>query len=341
MPAYTAGSTEVAQLRTLLERRPTIAIVTHHNPDGDAVGSSLGLAHVLRAMGHTVQVVFPNRPPAHLQWMPGMDTALCHDEDRAPTAKLVANSDLVMVLDLNRSDRVGGLEQAVKDARMKVLIDHHRDPEDMAQVMFSRPEVCATCELIYDIVLALDADTHLDRAAATCLYTGIVTDTGSFRFPSTSPHTMRVAAALMERGIDHAAVHGAVHDAHSFDRMRLLGYALQEKMQLLPGVPGAIIGLAQQELERFHFRPGDTEGFVNQPLSIAGMRLSVLAIERNNEVKLSFRSKGPLPVDQFARIHFDGGGHANAAGGRSTEPLDAVLAKLQQLLPPFIQAHPA
>lgn len=341
MPTYTADSPPVHQLKALLAKKPRITITTHHNPDGDAAGSSLGLARILRSMGHTVQVVFPNRPPGGLDWMSGMADAILYEEDKERGASMVSGCELLFVLDLNRTDRVGGLEDALKAAPVKVIIDHHLDPEPFAQVVFSEPSVCATCELVYDIALALGAEGHIDREAATCLYTGLLTDTGSFRFPSTTGHTMRVAGALMEKGVDHAAIHSAIHDSHSADRMRLLGFALHEKMELLPGLPAAIIGLSKQELDRFHHQPGDTEGFVNQPLAIAGMRLSVLALERGKEVKLSFRSKGALPVDRFAREHFDGGGHANAAGGRSTDPLPEVLARLHRLLPSFIQAHPA
>ena len=338
MAAFTPDDPTIRALEELLARRPKITIITHHNPDGDALGSSLGFAHILRAMGHSVQVVLPNRPPPFLWWMPGYDEVIDHATAPGPSVDAVAGSELLFVLDLNRSDRVAGLEDALLAAPVKVMIDHHRDPQDMAPIMFSVPEVCATAELIYDITTALGAWDLIGVEAATCLYVGLLTDSGSFRFSSTTPHTMRVAAALMEKGVDHATVHDTIHDTNSVERMRLMGFVLQKKMEILDGMGAAIIGLTRDELQRAGYRPGDTEGFVNLPLSIHGIRLSVLAIERGDEVKLSFRSKGELRVDHFARENFDGGGHANAAGGRSTEPIATVIEQLRARIPAFIQS---
>ncbi|MCW5897978.1 MAG: bifunctional oligoribonuclease/PAP phosphatase NrnA [Flavobacteriales bacterium] len=341
MSAHYASPERVAPLRELLAVPRRIAITTHYNPDGDAMGSSLGLAGVLKAMGHTVHVVPPNTPPPNLHWLPGHADILPHDKMPAQALQAMADAEIVFALDFNRTDRVHELEAALKAAPLKVLIDHHRDPEDFAQLTFSDHDVCSTCEMVYDIVEALGAASSIDRDAATCLLTGIITDTGSFRYPSTTPHTLRVAAALMEHGISTETIHHAVMDDNSEERMRLLGFTLHERLTVLPELGTAIIRLSVDDLQRFNYKPGDTEGFVNQGLAIQGVRLAAFFLERPNEVKLSLRSKGALPVDQLARAHFAGGGHRNASGGRGTDGLDNMVKRFMQVLPDFIAQHPA
>ncbi len=341
MPAHYASPERIAPLRELLATTRRIAITTHFNPDGDAMGSSLGLAHVLRAMGHQVKVVPPNTPPPNLHWLPGHADIIPFDHRPDDATKAMADAEVVFALDFNRTDRVHDLEPALKAAPFKVLIDHHRDPEDFAQLTYSDHSVCATCEMVFDILVALGADGHIGRDAATCLLTGLITDTGSFRYPSTTPHTLRVAAALMEHGVKAGTVHDAVMDDNSVDRMRLLGFTLHERLTVLPDLGTAVIQLSVEDLKRFNYKPGDTEGFVNQGLAIEGIRLAAFFLERPDQVKLSLRSKGALPVDQLARAHFEGGGHANAAGGRGTDGLENMVARFMEVLPEFVRKHPA
>ena len=331
---------QLEKLRELLAQPKRLGIVSHYNPDGDAIGSSVGLMHILRGAGHAVKVVLPNTPADFLDWMPGRAEALCFD--RSPDASLstIRTSDIVLCLDFNQLDRIGGLEEAVRGAKTKVLIDHHQQPGEFAAVMFSDVTASSTCQMVYDIAVALGFEDHIGLEAATCLYTGMVTDSGSFRFRSTTPHTMRVAADLMERGVAIDVIHGAIADTNSADRLRLLGFTLHERMTVLPDLRTTVIGLNKDDLKRFNFKTGDTEGFVNYGLSIKGMRLAAFFVERPDVVKISLRSKGDLPVDRFLKEHFEGGGHANAAGGQSKESLEASVQKFMSLLPAFLAAHP-
>ncbi|HPF91060.1 MAG TPA: bifunctional oligoribonuclease/PAP phosphatase NrnA [Flavobacteriales bacterium] len=332
---------QLAILRDLLEKPRRVAVVSHHNPDGDAVGSTLGLVQLLKANGHHARVVLPNTPADFLDWLPGRGEVLCLD--RSPDAALstIRTSDLVVCADFNRLDRIGGLEEAVRGVRTRVLIDHHQDPEAMAEATFSDTSASSTCQMVVDLALAMGWDACINSDVATCLYTGMVTDSGSFRFRSTTPHTMRTAALLLERGVDLDQVHNAISDTNSADRLRLLGFTLQERMTVMPEHRTVIIGLGQDDLKRFNFKPGDTEGFVNYGLSIKGMRLAAFFMEHPDLVKISLRSKGDLPVDRFLKEHFNGGGHQNAAGGKSTLSLEATVGRFMSLLPAFLQAHPA
>lgn len=337
----TPDDPRVRQLAHLLEGRPRCTIIAHFNPDGDAMGSSLGLAHVLRALGHEVRVVMPNAPPATMRWLPGAEEVVTGDAHAEEADALVRGADLLFCLDFNRPDRVHTLEQALLAAPRRVMIDHHRDPAQFAEPLFSEPTSPATCEMVFDIVRALGHEERIGTDAATCLYTGLVTDTGSFRFASTTAHTLQVAASLVERGAVPHHIVSAVMDDFSADRMRLLGFMLSQRMTVLQALGAVVIALGEEDLKRFNSQPGDTEGFVNQGLSIRGIRLSAFFMERNNEVKVSVRSKGDLPVDGLLRDHFAGGGHMNAAGGRTDEALPDAVARFVSLLPDLLLRHPA
>lgn len=330
----------IKALASLLERPRSISIISHMNPDPDALGSSLGLAGVLRKAGHQVQVVMPNTPSGDMHWMPGSAGILCHDRDRVGSEKALRECELLFCLDFNRPDRVGEAEGALRAAPLRVLIDHHRDPDAFTSITFSDTNAPATAQMIVDIVCALGHEAHIDNDAATNLYTGILTDTGSFRFSSTTPHTLRVGAKLMELGAVPERIHSALSDNNTVDRLRLLGFALSERLVVYPELKAAVISLSASDLARFNFRPGDTEGLVNYGLSISGMRLAALVIERPEQVRLSLRTKGKLPVNLFLGEHFNGGGHANASGGHMKGPLQVVLDKLMQELPAFIARYP-
>ena len=327
-------------LRSLLATPKRIAIVSHFNPDGDAIGSSLGLMHVLRALGHTAKVVLPNTPGSFLDGMPGRKEVLCFDKSPDASLSTIRTCDILFCLDFNKLDRIGGLEEAAKLVGTKVLIDHHQEPDVFTPVMFSDTGSSSTCQMVYDIIHALGHTALIDSDAATCLYTGMVTDSGSFRFRSTTPHTMRVAADLMERGVDIDKVHSSISDTNTVERLKLLGFMLSQRMEVLTAMRTAVIALSMEELKQHNFRSGDTEGFVNYGLSIQGVRLAAFFVERPDLVKVSLRSKGDLPVDQFLKEHFNGGGHANAAGGHTKEPLDAAVQRFITLLPGFLNAHP-
>ncbi|MCI1753906.1 MAG: DHH family phosphoesterase [Flavobacteriales bacterium] len=335
-----APAAQVAALAELLRTPRRIALVTHFNPDGDAIGSTTALAAVLKAEGHVAQVVLPNPAARNLHWIPGYSQAINHINSAQQCAEAIASADLLFCLDFNRQDRVEGLEAAVRAHPLKVLIDHHRGPEDFARVAFSDITASSTCQMVHDVVNALGMARSIGPDAANSMYAGLMTDSGSFRFPSTSPHTLRVAADLLERGAKPDAIFAAIMDDNSLERLRLIGFALSEKLEMMPGNEATVIALSKEEHERFHYTPGDTEGLVNYGLGIRGVRLSVFLAERNGIVKLSLRSKGNLPVNEFLGAHFEGGGHANAAGGKSTLPLAEATAKLKAELPAFLAKHP-
>lgn len=340
MPHTAVSPSAVTALAGLLATPGRIAIITHFNPDGDAMGSSLGLAHVLAKAGHQVSVVLPNDPPANLRWMPGAAQAVAHDKAKEAAEQALLTADVLLCLDFNRPDRVHELESLVEKARVKVLIDHHRDPAAGFTVMFSDINASSTCQLVHDVVSALGLHALIDSDAATCLYAGIMTDSGSFRFPSTSPHTHRVAADLIERGAVPQAIHAAIMEENTVDRLRLTGFALSERLRVLENGTATAIALSKDDLERFHYIPGDTEGLVNFGLGVKGVRLSAFFAERRDTIKISLRSKGRLPVNEFLAAHFEGGGHANAAGGRFNGALAEAVLKFEQHLAAFLAAHP-
>ena len=341
MPFVHREHPELLRLQALLGGSRRCAIVTHYNPDGDAMGSSLGLARLLRLMGHSAQVVLPNAPPPFLRWMPGAEACISADAAAEKCRTAIAEAEIVFCLDFNRPDRVGVLEEPLRAARQRVLIDHHQRPDIDAVAAFCDTASCATSQMVVDIVEALGQAHLIDADTATCLYTGIMTDSGAFRFSSTTPHTLHVAALLMERGAIPDRIHSAVMDDHSEERMRLMGFMLAERMTVLPELGSVVFVLRTEDLKRFGFRPGDTDGFVNLGLSMRGIRLSAFFLERPDRVKISLRSKGALPVDRLLADHFNGGGHVNAAGGHCEGPIDACVQRFMDLLPAHIQAHPA
>lgn len=336
MHSLSAPLEQIGQLRALLASPKRCVIVTHYNPDGDAMGSALGLMHLLNALGHSAQVVLPNTPPGFLHWMPGYDTTLALDRDKTNAEVMVRDAEVLFCLDFNRTDRVGGLEDALKAALVKVLIDHHQEPEDFAMIAFSDTEASSTCQMVADIAEAMGVFDQVDKYSATCLYTGIVTDSGSFRYSSTTPHTMRVAADLIEKGVEVAVVHESILNDERASRLKLLGFALNERMEVLPELGTAIMHLTKDDLKRFDYQAGDTEGFVNYGLTIRGIRLAALFMERPDVVKVSLRSRGDLAVDRFLKEHFNGGGHRNAAGGNTKESLSQALARFKTLLPSLV-----
>lgn len=327
-------------LQELLKTPQKIAIVGHKNPDGDAIGSCLALSLFLQQFNHEVTVVVPNDFPDFLKWMPGAETILNFELNREKTATLLQQTNSIFTLDFNAFSRTGALASILEACDAKfVMIDHHQQPDDYATVTYSDVSMSSTCEMVFHTISALGGVESITKEIATNLYTGIMTDTGSFRFPATTATTHEVIAKLIEKGASNSEIHQKVYDANSPERMKLLGVALNN-MVLLPELNSAYITLTQKELERHHFKKGDTEGFVNYPLSIKGIIFSVIFIENAKEgiTKISFRSKGNFSVNEFARNHFNGGGHTNAAGGRSDQSIQHTVNKFISILPTYKEA---
>ena len=322
------------ELKRFLTKPRNIVIIGHRNPDGDAIGSTLALKHYLGKKGHQCAVVMPNNYPEFLHWLPGSEKTYRFDRQNSQSHKVINNSDLIFLLDFNALHRVGTdmqntLEKYPNDFAM---IDHHQQPDDV-KYMYSDVTICSTCQMVYQFI-DMNADLDLiDSNIATCLYTGIMTDTGSFRFRSTTSKTHRVIADLIDKGAENDRIHNNVYDANSYNRLLLLGRALSN-LQILPSYKTAYITLTDEEKNRFDFQKGDTEGVVNYALSLKGIIFAAIFIEDKEQeiIKISFRSKGDFSVNQFSRNHFSGGGHDNAAGGKSDESIEKTIIKFTNLL---------
>lgn len=325
------------KFKALLKKSTNIVIVTHFNPDGDAMGSSLALYNYLVKTGKNVSVITPNDYPDFLQWLPGNKKVVEYSSNPKKAAILIAKSDLIFTLDFNNYSRLEGLGDLLKESGApKILIDHHQQPDTYAKLMYHDVKACSTCELVYEFIVGLGGKSMIDREIASCLYTGIMTDTGSFRFDSVTPVTHHILAHLLETGIVPSDIHSAIYDTYSESRVRLLGYCLTEKMVVLPEYQTAYISLSEKELNRFQHKKGDTEGIVNYPFSIKGIRFCAFFSEGEGKIKISLRSKGRFDVNQFARKHFNGGGHINAAGGRgNVNNLDDTIKEFLALLPDY------
>lgn len=325
------------KFKALLKKSNNIVIVTHFNPDGDAMGSSLALYNYLLKTEKNVSVITPNDYPDFLQWLPGNKKVVEYSKHAKKAASLIAKCDLIFTLDFNNYSRLEGLGELLKDsAAAKILIDHHQQPDSYATLMYHDVKACSTCELVYEFIVGLGGKKMIDRDIASCIYTGIMTDTGSFRFDSVTPTTHHILAHLLETGITPSEIHSAIYDTYSESRVRLLGYCLTEKMVVLPEYETAYISLSEEELSRFQHKKGDTEGIVNYPFAIKGIRFCAFFSEGEGKIKISFRSKGKFDVNRFAREHFNGGGHINAAGGRSNvNNLQATIKEFLALLPDY------
>ncbi len=326
-------------LKTFLAVPRKIVVIGHRNPDGDAMGSTLALKHYLDKKGHKATVVVPNEYPDFLHWLPGSDTTYRFDWQNKQSKRVLNSSDIVFLLDFNALHRVGSdmqntLENYENDFAM---IDHHQQPDDVTY-MYSDTEICSTCQMVYQFIEMNNDLELIDVDIATCLYTGIMTDTGSFRFRSTTSKTHRIIADLIDKGAENDRIHNNVYDANSYNRLLLLGQALSN-LQILPSYKTAYITLTDEEKKRFDFQKGDTEGVVNYALSLKGIIFAAIFIEDKEQgiIKISFRSKGDFSVNQFARNHFEGGGHDNASGGKSDLSIAETVTKFTSLLPKYQQ----
>ncbi|GAA4389849.1 DHH family phosphoesterase [Hymenobacter koreensis] len=329
---------DVTALKELLQEPRHIFITTHHKPDADALGSSLGLAGYLRKKGHHVTVVTPSDYPDFLSWMPGNEDVIVYEPRRndRQVREIIGTAEVLFCLDFSSLGRIHELGEYVRQAPgKKVLVDHHEQPEPFADIAFSFPSAAATAELVFELIRDLGDQALIDPAIGECLYAGIMTDTGSFRHPSTSRNVHLIIAELLDAGIDLSSVHRRIYDSHSEERLRFLGFVLKDKLRVLREYNTAYIAITADELKQYHSKTGDTEGLVNFALSIEGIVFAAILIDRVQAVKISFRSVGSFSVSEFSRRHFNGGGHHNAAGGISHEPLETTVQKFLSLLPDY------
>lgn len=326
-------SKQLSNLASLLSQKAEILITTHYNPDGDALGSSLALSFYLQKKGFSVTVLVPNEYPGFLAWMPGSKQMVVYSRDKEQGDALVENADIIFCLDYNAFHRVNLFaDKLEKSKAKKVLIDHHLNPDPHFDYVFSVVQTSSTAELVYDLICALGDRDLIDKATADCLYVGIMTDTGSFSFANNFPHTYEVVADLVHKGVDAEQVHRLVYDTYPELRMRLLGYCLSERLTVLHEFATAYIVLTKEDMKKFKIRPGDTEGIVNYALSIKGISFAALFSEKDDRIRISFRSKGNFSVNDFARENFEGGGHRNAAGGDSYLKMPETLERFRLLI---------
>lgn len=308
-----------------------VFITTHHKPDGDAMGSTLGLMHVLLNFVPNVYVVTPTDYAESLFWLPGNDSVVNFEENESKALELLNKADLICCLDFNILSRINRLGEFIGEKETEILMmDHHQNPDTFYTHAFWDNEASSTCELVFEFARDNFGLEYISKDAVSCLYTGLMTDTGNFQYGNTRPQTHRVAAEMMEIGVDHVKTHERMYHVFSPSRSRLFGYCLYKKLEIIDECRTALIYLNRDELEEFSVVTGDTEGLVNFGLGIKGIVLSVLIVDRTERVKMSFRSKGSFKVNEFAGKYFSGGGHLNAAGGQSEDALDEVVAKFKR-----------
>ncbi|MFV5701802.1 DHH family phosphoesterase [Flavobacterium sp. XS2P12] len=325
---------DIQAIQLLLSTPKKIVIIPHRGPDGDAMGSTLGLYHFLLKNNHHPVVVSPNEFPEFLAWMPGSETVKIYEKDKVNCTKILEEAELIFTLDFNALHRTGEMENVL--AKLKtafIMIDHHQKPDDYATFTYSDTSYGSTCEMLYNFILFLGKKEDIDKTIGTCIYTGILTDSGSFRFPKTTGDTHRIVAELIDLGVENTEIPTLLFDNSSFGRLQLLGRALQN-MKVLTEHKTAYTILTQDELNSFDYVKGDTEGIVNYGLSIKGILFTAIFIENKEEkiIKISFRSQGDFDVNQFARDYFNGGGHRNAAGGKSEVSMDETIKKFEDLV---------
>ena len=325
---------DIQAIQLLLSTPKKITIIPHRGPDGDAMGSTLALYHFLLKNNHFPTVISPNDFPDFLAWMPGSETVKIYEKDKINCTKILEEAEVIFTLDFNALHRVGEMEQALEKLTAPfIMIDHHQKPDDYATYTYSDVNFGSTCEMIYNFILFLDKKQDLDKTIATCIYTGILTDSGSFRFPKTTGTTHRIVAQLIDLGVDNSLIPALLFDNSSYSRLQLLGCALQN-LKVMMDHKTSYTTLTQDELNSFDYIKGDTEGIVNYGLSIKGIVFTAIFIENKEEgiIKISFRSQGSFDVNQFARENFHGGGHSNAAGGKSEVSMEETISKFENLV---------
>ena len=322
------------KFKNLLSQKRNIVITTHRGPDGDAMGSSLALYNLLTNLGNDVSVITPNDYASFLHWLPGSEKVIEYDGNEILANRITNSAELIIMLDFNSKNRLDKYSDSVfsTDA-YKVLIDHHQDPDmKIADLIFSDPNSCSTAQLLYEVLDLMNLTVNINQDIAECLYTGIMTDTGSFKYNSTTSKTHNIIAILIDKGARSTMIHDLVYDNSSADRMKLLGYCINDKLLLYPENNSAIISLTNDELKRFNFKKGDTEGIINYALAIKDIIFAAFIVEREGVVKLSLRSKGDFKVNIIANKYFNGGGHTNAAGGISSVNVLETIKKVEEII---------
>ena len=321
------------EISKLFSSSENILIICHINPDGDSVGAQLALYHYFKSTGKNVSLLAPNNLQEFLKWMDGAEQINIFIKDRKKCRVLIDNADLIIMVDFNQANRLGEAEESVISSRAKkVVIDHHLNPENFADLIISDPTMCSTSELVHELICIVNGANFMNKSYAEALYVGIITDTGNFEHGSYSSRTFRIVAELLDSGIKKENIINLIYNNFSSDRLRLQGFALNQRMVVIPEFNTAYIYLSREDMKEYNHVKGDTEGFVNMPLSIKGICFSALFIEKDNFIKLSFRSKGQFPTNEFASQYFSGGGHLNASGGEYFDTLDNAIAYFLKVL---------
>jgi len=309
---------KIKLLKALISEKKNIVITVHRGPDGDAMGSALGLYNVLVQLGHIVTVITPNDYASFLYWLPGNEKVIVFTEEKEKAKQITTDTDLIFLLDFGQIGRLDDYGDIVQNSTAKkVMIDHHQEPDEhISDILFSDVTACSTAQIVFEIIKELGYKNLINKDVAECLYTGIMTDTGSFKYSSTTERTHHIIAELIGKGAENSKIHDLVYDNFSENRVKLLGYCLNQKLQIFKENKAAIISLNAEELKQFKFKKGDTEGIVNYALSIEDIIFAVFIAEKEGLVKLSLRSKGNFKVNEIAKKYFSGGGHKNAAGGK-------------------------
>ncbi len=337
----TISSHKITRLKEMLSGKPkSVLIVSHYNPDGDALGASIAWAKMLEGLGHRTMCVVPNKYPHFLDWIPGVERIRVYSRHADEVNEAAAKADIICCLDFNNPSRLEGLTAAIEanTHAKKMLIDHHlAPPEEYFDLTFSYTDASSTSYIVYKLIARFAGAHTIDRDMCTALYVGMMTDTGNFSFSFLTPDLYRVIASLVEKGIDIPYINFKVYNSYSEGRVRLLGYALGPKMDVFENGQAACISLTEKELRRFHFKQGDSEGFVNYPLSIETVKMSALLLENHKFIRVSLRSRGDVDVNAFARRYFEGGGHRNAAGGKSTDSMEETIARYKRAVKEFFR----
>lgn len=328
---------KIQQVKRLIEKHDRFVILTHTSPDGDAIGSSLGLFHFLNEIEKQVTLIVPNQYPEFLSWMEGAKDIVVYEDYKEFADTAIAEAEVIFFLDFNAIKRIETIEASVMNSKAKrVMVDHHPFPEDFCDVTISYPQICSTGELIFRLICRLGHFEDINHSAAEAIYVAMMTDTGAFTYNSESPEIYIIISELIKLGVQKEKVYQKVFHTNTVDRMKLMGYSISDKLAIYPEYELAVISLEKSELERFNAKKGDTEGFVNMPLSIIGIRYSVFFREDKDKIKISFRSKGNYPVNKIASEYFSGGGHANAAGGEFYGTMKEAIALLEKVMPHYV-----
>ncbi len=324
-------------LKEKLAQKQKIIVTTHYKPDGDAMGSSLGLYYWLSGQGHEVQIIVPSDYPSFLFWMPGQKNVIVYTEQVALSDQLIEDADMIFCLDFNALSRVHDMENPVRKSNaIKVMIDHHLSPEGFDDIRHWDSSAAATAQLVYDFIATqMDDRVSITADIATCLYTGIMTDTGSFRFQSTTAQVHLIAADLISLGAQNWKIHEQVFNSSTESRLKFLGFCLLNRLEVISEYNTALFAISKQDLKQFKITTGDTEGLVNYALSVSGIRLAALIIDRSEIIKLSLRSIGDFPCNEICSKYFNGGGHRNAAGGNSSQNLEDTIITFKSILPTY------